>query len=136
MGGSGTAPAQTALPEIIVRAPSPLMRREAAPPPSTPAPIATAPTEPAPSPPSPETPLPGTLPIVADQFATVTVIPNDELRRAPGSNVGDLLFDKPGISATTFAPGAASRPIIRGQSNYRVRIQENGIAANDVSDMS
>src|SRR5262249_27873687 len=36
---------------------------------------------------------------------------------------------------STFAPGA-SRPIVRGLDNYRVRIQENGLATNDVSDLS
>ena len=43
------------------------------------------------------------------------------------------MFSKPGITSTTFAPGA-SRPVIRGQDNFRVRIQENGIATGDVSD--
>lgn len=125
---SETARTQTALPEIVVRAPSPIVR---------PAPAPTAPAEQTPAPaPAAEAPFPGTLPIVTGQFATVTVVPSDELRRSPGTNLGDLLFDRPGISATTFAPGAASRPIIRGQSNYRVRIQENGIAVNDVSDLS
>jgi iron complex outermembrane recepter protein len=42
---------------------------------------------------------------------------------------------KPGISGSTFAPGA-NRPIIRGLDNYRVRIQENGIATHDVSNLS
>jgi len=83
--------------------------------------------------------LAGTLPIVTDQFATVTVVPRDEIQRDPGARSGqiaDLLFSKPGITASTFAPGGASRPIIRGLDNYRVRIQENGLATNDVSDLS
>ena len=42
---------------------------------------------------------------------------------------------RPGISATTFAPGA-SRPVIRGLSGFRVRIQENGLATGDVSALS
>ena len=36
-------------------------------------------------------------------------------------------MSKPGISGSTSPPGA-NRPIIRGLDNYRVRIQENGIA--------
>ena len=75
------------------------------------------------------------MPIVADQFATVTVVPNDELRRSPGATLGDVLFAKPGITGSSFAPGAASRPIVRGLDNYRVRIQENGVGASGVSEL-
>ncbi|MPZ56213.1 MAG: TonB-dependent receptor [Rhizobiales bacterium] len=116
--------AQTALPEIVVTAPSPIARP------------ASAATPPADQPAAPEVPLQGTLPIVTDQFATVTVIPSDELQRTPGSSLGDVLQSKPGITGSSFAPGSASRPIVRGLDNYRVRIQENGLAVNDVSDLS
>ena len=77
----------------------------------------------------------GTLPVVTDQFATVTVVPNDELRRNGAATLGDLLFAKPGITGSSFAPGASSRPIIRGLDVNRVRIQENGIGANGASDL-
>jgi iron complex outermembrane receptor protein len=108
------APAQVALPEVVVTAPSPIAR---------PAP-ATTPDE-----------LQGTLPVVTDQFATVTVVPNDELRRNGASTLGDLLFSKAGITGSSFAPGASSRPIIRGLDVNRVRIQEDGIGANGASDL-
>ena len=39
-----------------------------------------------------EAPLLGTLPIVTDQFATVTVVPREEIQRSPGATLGDLLF--------------------------------------------
>ena len=78
--------------------------------------------------------LEGTLPIVTDQFATVTVIPAGEIQRSTAQNLGDVMFTKPGITSTTTAPGA-SRPIIRGQDNFRVRIQEDGIVSGDVSDI-
>ena len=39
------------------------------------------------------------------------------------------------MTGSTFAPGA-SRPIIRGLDNFRVRLQENGIASGDVSAIS
>jgi iron complex outermembrane receptor protein len=120
--------AQTQLPEIVVSAPSPFRRAPAAPPPA-----ATAPTPEAP--PAPAEPPPGWLPIVADQFATVTVVTRDELQRAPGGTLGDLLFAKPGVTGSSFAPGAASRPIVRGLDTYRVRIQENGIGASGVSEL-
>ncbi|MGD9847069.1 MAG: TonB-dependent receptor plug domain-containing protein, partial [Variibacter sp.] len=137
----GAASAQDALPAIVVTAPSPIVRH---PPrrPAQPARAAQPATTPAPS----DTPPPvaptladvpvGALPIVTDQFATVTVVPESEIRRTPGNTLGDLLFSKPGITGSTFAPGGASRPIVRGLDNYRVRTQENGLATNDVSDLS
>jgi iron complex outermembrane receptor protein len=49
--------------------------------------------------------------------------------------VGDLLFSKPGITGSSFAPGASSRPIIRGLDVNRVGIIENGSNAGGVSDL-
>ena len=99
------AVAQTVLPQINVTAPSPIVRR----------------APPAPAPATLTVPVPldlqGTLPIVTDQFATVTVLPQAELQRTPGATLGDLLFAKPGITGSSFAPGAASRPIVRGLDN-------------------
>ena len=60
--------AQTQLPEIRVTAPSPIVRRA----PLRSASPAPAPADEAPSPPAPEIPQAGVLPIVTDQFATVT----------------------------------------------------------------
>jgi iron complex outermembrane receptor protein len=65
----------------------------------------------------------------------VTVVTNEELRRSPGATLGDVLFSKPGVTGSSFAPGAASRPIVRGLDNYRVRIQENGVGASGVSEL-
>ena len=115
----------TALPEIVVRAPSPIVRR-------TPARVV-VPTNGAAT--ATEPPLAGTLPIVTDQFATVTVVPNEEIRRSGGATLGDLLNNKPGITGSSFAPGASSRPIIRGLDVNRVGIVENGIGSNGASDL-
>ncbi|MBI2713767.1 MAG: TonB-dependent receptor [Rhizobiales bacterium] len=116
LGGLATsAQAQIALPEVVVSAPSPIQR-------STPASGSGA-------------DLQGTLPVVTDQFATVTVVPSDDIRRSGASTLGDLLFGKPGIAGSSFAPSASSRPIIRGLDVNRVRIQENGIGANGASDL-
>lgn len=101
------------LPQVTVTAPSPIQR--------------SAPTAP--------DALQGTLPVVTDQFAPVTVIENGEIRRSGAATLGDLLFDKPGITGSQFAPGASSRPIIRGLDGHRIRIQENGIGANGASDL-
>ncbi|MGC2822810.1 MAG: TonB-dependent receptor [Pseudolabrys sp.] len=123
--------AQTALPQVDVTVASPIARRA----PVRPAPAQPGPTQPTATPtPTPET-LQGTIPIVTDQFATITVVPNAELRRNGASTLGDLLFEKPGITGSSFAPGASSRPIIRGLDVNRVRIQENGTGANGASDL-
>ena len=118
------------LPQINVTAPSPIRRRPTV---QRPAAATAAPaTAPAPA---PETPLQGGLPIVADQFATVTVVPREELQRSPGSTLGDVLFSKPGITGSSFAPGASSRPIIRGLDSNRVGIVDNGVGGSGASDL-
>jgi len=83
--------AATALPEITVTAPSPIVRRKPAPPSRTPVRVArTAPGQNRERPPEPQptpvaaAPQQGVLPVVTDQFATVTVVPNEELRRSGG----------------------------------------------------
>jgi iron complex outermembrane recepter protein len=138
-----TVRAQTALREVNVTVASPIQRRPSAPRPPAPAPEAPAteaPAEQAPAP-APTTDATaswqGTLPIVTDQFATVTVVPNEEIRRnvARGGTLGDLLFDKPGITGSSFAPGASSRPIIRGLDVNRVGIMENGVGGGGASDL-
>lgn len=137
------APA-TELPAVTVTSPSPIVKRRQT---SPAAPVRTsrstqiragrnanppAQTQPGPAVAASEQ---GVLPIVTDQFATVTVIPNEEIRREGGAQLGDLLFSKPGITGSSFAPGAASRPIIRGLDVNRVGIIENGISAGGVSDL-
>lgn len=124
MAWGEAARSQTVLPEIVVTAPSPIRR--------VPAQETSGRTEQGPS---NEALALGTLPIVTDQFATVTVVPNDEIRRNGAGTLGELLFSKPGITGSSFAPGASSRPIIRGLDANRVRIQEDGIGANGASDL-
>ncbi|ABS63482.1 TonB-dependent receptor [Parvibaculum lavamentivorans DS-1] len=71
-----------------------------------------------------------------DELATpVTVVSRDEVLSSPAATIGALLKDKPGITESSFAAGA-SRPIIRGLDNTRVRVQENGLGAGDVSAVS
>src|SRR3954447_11142199 len=136
----------TALPEIHVTAPSPIQHRRAVIP--SPRPVRVARTipgrnrerapQPQPAPvaaPVAPTPQPGILPIVTDQFATVTVVPNEEIRRQGGATLGDLLFSKPGVTGSSFAPGASSRPIIRGLDVNRVGIVENGLPGGGASDL-
>jgi iron complex outermembrane receptor protein len=133
--------APAALPDVNVTAPSPIVKRRPAVV-HRPARVARAgaaanrgrapQAQPVPAAPAPQQ---GVLPVVTDQFATVTVVPNEELRRAGGATLGDLLFSKPGITGSSFAPGASSRPIIRGLDVNRVGIVENGTGGGGVSDL-
>jgi iron complex outermembrane receptor protein len=125
-GPEAKAQETLALPQITVTAPSPIRRRPV-PPPADAVPVT-------PSAPS-ESPMQGALPIVTDQFATVTVVPREEIQRSPGSTLGDVLFSKPGITGSSFAPGASSRPIIRGLDVNRVGIVDNGIGGGGASDL-
>ena len=147
MGGSAMSqdaappPSSTQLPEITVTSPSPIVRRNVVPS-RTPARIARAVpgrnrerTPQAQPTPVAAAPQRGVLPIVTDQFATVTVVPNEEIRREGGATLGDLLFSKPGITGSSFAPGASSRPIIRGLDVNRVGILENGVGGGGASDL-
>jgi iron complex outermembrane receptor protein len=124
VGGTVDTQAQTQLPGVVVTTPSPVA-------PSTPAPAAA----PQPAPAAPD--LAGTgLQISPDQtFAPVTVLTPGQLLGQPSATLGDALAARPGIASTTFAPGA-SRPVIRGLSGFRVRIQENGLSTGDVSALS
>lgn len=71
-----------------------------------------------------------------DDLATpITIINRDAVNRSGAATLGGLVGDKPGIAQSSFAPGA-SRPVIRGLDNTRVRIQENGIGTHDVSAIS
>lgn len=132
----------TEIPAVTVTAPSPIVRRAVVPTRSPVRVTRSAPSrsrqqtaETTPATPAPAAPQQGVLPIVTDQFATVTVVPNEEIRREGGGQLGDLLFSKPGITGSSFAPGASSRPIIRGLDVNRVGIVENGTNAGGASDL-
>ena len=121
---------------MVVTTPSPVAKPKKA---KSSTPPASAPSsgEAAAAPPAPVPelqPLPGA--IVDDQaFVAVTVATQRELETNGGATITDTLQLKPGISGTTFAPGA-DRPIIRGLDSYRVRTQENGIGTHDVAAIS
>ncbi|MET4119555.1 iron complex outermembrane receptor protein [Bradyrhizobium sp. JR4.1] len=132
----------TEIPAVTVTAPSPIVRRAVVPTRNPGRPTRTArarsperTTDATPAASTPAAPQQGVLPIVTNQFATVTVVPNEEIRREGGGQLGDLLFSKPGITGSSFAPGASSRPIIRGLDVNRVGIVENGTNAGGASDL-
>ncbi|UPJ41012.1 TonB-dependent receptor [Bradyrhizobium sp. 40] len=132
----------TEIPAVTVTAPSPIVRRAVVPTRNSGRPTRTArarsqqrTADATPAAAAPAAPQQGVLPIVTNQFATVTVVPNEEIRREGGGQLGDLLFSKPGITGSSFAPGASSRPIIRGLDVNRVGIVENGTNAGGASDL-
>jgi iron complex outermembrane receptor protein len=65
----------------------------------------------------------------------VEVLSDQELQEQTSMTIGDTLSSQPGISATTFGPGA-SRPVIRGLGGDRIRMLENGIGVGDASSTS
>ncbi|MGV2980366.1 TonB-dependent receptor [Camelimonas sp. ID_303_24] len=77
-------------------------------------------------------PVPGMLIVPLRSFAPVSVVSRSDIARNQPQSLGEAVADIPGVSATTFAPGA-SRPVIRGLDNFRVSIQENGVGASGVS---
>ncbi len=70
-----------------------------------------------------------------DVLAGTSVVEGMELQRNLDGQIGEILADLPGVSATSFSPGA-SRPVLRGFAGERVRVLVDGIGAIDVSNTS
>ncbi|MXO75253.1 TonB-dependent receptor [Altererythrobacter aerius] len=70
-----------------------------------------------------------------DTLAGTSVMQGIELQRSLAGQIGDVLAKEPGVTATSFAPGA-SRPVLRGFSGERVKVLVDGIGAIDVSNTS
>ncbi len=68
-------------------------------------------------------------------LAGTSVLSGAELQREVRPQIGDTLTRLPGVSATSFSPGA-SRPVIRGFQGERVRVLIDGIGSIDVSNTS
>jgi iron complex outermembrane recepter protein len=133
---TGAAPTIT-VPQVTVEAPKPRPARRPAP--AAPARTATRPT-PAPRPTPTPTPTPTTT--TAGQPAAVSpfqpppsldIITGNQIQASPAQSFGNLLFTTPGATSAGLSP-AASRPVLRGLSDFRVRVQENGVGAMDLSD--
>jgi iron complex outermembrane receptor protein len=75
-------------------------------------------------------PLPG-----LDLLAGTAVLTGDALVRDLRPQLGDTLARLPGVSATSFSPGA-SRPVLRGFQGERVRVLTDGLGSLDVSNTS
>jgi len=78
-----------------------------------------------------------TAPYVAelDLLSGKSTVTADELASNAKPQIADQLVTQPGVSASSFAPGA-SRPVLRGLQGDRVRILTDGIGTLDASSMS
>ncbi|MFP5329254.1 MAG: TonB-dependent receptor [Alphaproteobacteria bacterium] len=70
-----------------------------------------------------------------DILAGTSVMSGEELQREVRPQIGETLTKLPGVSATSFTPGA-SRPVLRGMQGERIRVLVDGIGAIDVSNTS
>ena len=78
-----------------------------------------------------------TAPFVRDLnlLAGTATLSGSELVRDMRPQLGETLARLPGVSATSFGPGA-SRPVLRGFQGERVRVLVDGIGSIDVSNTS
>ncbi len=63
------------------------------------------------------------------------MLSGDDLQREIRPQIGETLTRLPGVSATSFSPGA-SRPVLRGFQGERIRVLTDGIGSIDVSNTS
>lgn len=70
-----------------------------------------------------------------DLLAGTSTLTGTDLDQSIRAQIGDVLTALPGVSATSFTPGA-SRPVLRGFQGERVRVLTDGIGAIDASNTS
>ena len=70
-----------------------------------------------------------------DTVEPVSVLSDIALKQQAAPTLGDTLRDQPGVASSGFTAGA-SRPIIRGLADNRVRVLNNGTEVHDVSNLS
>src|SRR2546423_8869184 len=70
-----------------------------------------------------------------DKAQSVTILNENALKQSSAPTLGDTLASEPGVAGSGFAPGA-SRPVIRGQADNRIRVLNNGTEVFDVSNLS
>jgi iron complex outermembrane receptor protein len=70
-----------------------------------------------------------------DMLAGTSVLEGEDLHRNLDGQIGEVLTRVPGVSATSFSPGA-SRPVLRGFQGDRVRVLVDGIGSIDASNVS
>lgn len=70
-----------------------------------------------------------------DVIRSTSVLDGTRLLNDLGLQIGETLTRLPGVSATSFAPGA-SRPVLRGFQGERIRVLTDGIGTFDVANTS
>ncbi len=68
-------------------------------------------------------------------LAATASLGGDALVERTRGQIGDILNSLPGVSSTSFSPGA-SRPVLRGLSGDRVSVLTDGIGSLDASNVS
>jgi len=70
-----------------------------------------------------------------DILSGTSAVTGDVLAEKTRAQLGDILSSLPGVSATSFSPGA-SRPVLRGYQGNRVAVLTDGIGNIDASNTS
>jgi iron complex outermembrane recepter protein len=70
-----------------------------------------------------------------DILQSTSVVTAEKLARELQPTLGETLARQPGVSSTSFGPGA-SRPVLRGFQGERIRVLVDGIGSIDVSNTS
>ena len=70
-----------------------------------------------------------------DILGNVSVMQGEKLAQDIRGQIGDTLASQPGVSSSSFSPGA-SRPILRGFSGERAAVLVDGLGAIDASSTS
>jgi iron complex outermembrane receptor protein len=70
-----------------------------------------------------------------DKAQSVTILNENNLKQRAAPTLGDTLSNEPGVAGSGFTAGA-SRPVIRGQADNRIRVLNNGTEVFDVSNLS
>lgn len=70
-----------------------------------------------------------------DLLAGTSALSGEDLAEQARGQIGDTLLSLPGVSATSFSPGA-SRPVLRGFQGNRVAVLTDGIGNIDASNTS
>lgn len=70
-----------------------------------------------------------------EALQAVSVLSESQLHRALQASIGETLAGLPGVSSTSFGPGA-SRPVLRGFQGDRIRVLYDGIGSIDASNAS
>ncbi len=72
---------------------------------------------------------------LSEQTQSVTILTGDNLKLRLEPTLGETLNREPGVSSTYFGPGA-SRPVIRGLGDDRIRVLQDGLNTVDVANVS